>query len=355
MLSVVFEGSSRELRGYPSPMSRSSEEVSRWLQRVSQAQTQRMTPEDRQRLQQRTELAREREESKRKAKSVRLHCERSRALAVEGLRQMSAAQGSAEYSAVQSRWASAQMASEQRQVSRLQSVSVTALAAAPLEDEDEEEGMAEVAALVGARPSSLEALGGGDTVDAVVDISADLEQLRVEPLAEEECAAKFSLYEGYASQVEKMRSSLFSLHEDCLRTAPASVSAEMARQLGGIDNNEAMGVPDDAREWFVYHMMRIAERNNRSMAVILRDFERKLDFLAKDDQQQCPVCLDDFQPEGPNAAETLSCCHRICKECWQLWSTALAGNAYCPLCRNEEFLGTLLRRASSSASGGSEG
>ena len=40
----------------------------------------------------------------------------------------------------------------------------------------------------------------------------------------------------------------------------------MGKRVKGIDSTEAMGIPDEAREWFVFHMMKQAERNNVSMA-----------------------------------------------------------------------------------------
>merc|ERR1719424_2610189 len=171
-----------------------------------------------------------------------------------------------------------------------------------------------------------------------------LAQLKKEPTVEAECTAKFLLYEGYAGEVEEMRNTLFKFFEDSRPSMPASVATDMDRTLKGIDSKEAMGIPDRAREWFVYHMMRQAERNNLHMASILDGFEKKLEFLASNDQTECPVCLEDFQEGTVHAAETLSCCHKVCKDCWANWSTAMGGRPFCPLCRHEEFLGALVER-----------
>jgi len=152
------------------------------------------------------------------------------------------------------------------------------------------------------------------------------------------------LYEGYASEVEQMRGSLLTFHEETKPTVPAVIAADMDKQVKGIDSAEAMGIPDDAREWFVFHMMRQAERNNLKMANILDGFEKKLEFLAKNDQTECPVCLDPFTEDGDHAAETLGCCHKVCKECWESWSAVMQGRPFCPLCRHEEFLGAVASR-----------
>ncbi|CAJ1353545.1 unnamed protein product [Effrenium voratum] len=147
------------------------------------------------------------------------------------------------------------------------------------------------------------------------------------------------LPEGYAQEVEQMRGTLMTFHEETCSTVPESVAADMGKRVKGIDSTEAMGIPDEAREWFVFHMMKQAERNNVSMARILEDFQKKLEFLAKNDQQECPVCLEPFEAEGEHAAATLGCCHKVCKECWETWSQLMHGRAFCPLCRHEEFLG----------------
>lgn len=69
----------------------------------------------------------------------------------------------------------------------------------------------------------------------------------------------------------------------------------MAKRLEGIDSEEAMGILDESREWFVFHMMRTAERNNRQMEGVLGEFEKKLEFLASNEQTECPVCLEAFE------------------------------------------------------------
>jgi len=181
-----------------------------------------------------------------------------------------------------------------------------------------------------------------------------------EPAEEAECAAKFSLYEGYASEVENMRNTLFGFHEESRPSLPPAIITEMDRRVRGIDSEDAMRIPDRSREWFVYHMMRQAERNNAKMAGVLDEFDKKLKFLAQNDQVECPVCLDAFDA-GAKAAETLGCCHKVCRECWTNWAKVMRGRPFCPSCRHEEFIGAVAARAAephasdSEASSGSDG
>lgn len=308
-----------------------------------------MTPEEREAHAQRVEAARRYEQNMWRCHATRCHAERGSALASEGLRQMAACSAPAEFTAAHTRWQTAQQASETRQVHALGMLggpaSGTARVLRPAEVE-RAEGLAEVTALAGATSAAEVAVDaersgrgdGGDSVDAL------LGQLKAEPAAAEECAAKFKLYEGYATQVEKMRGSLFGFYEESLPTLPPAVAAEM-KQVRAIDSEHAMGIHDRVREWFVYHMMRQAAQNNMTMASVLRDFEKKMELLASLAESDCPVCLEPFAQEGPHVAETLGCCHKVCHECWVHWTGVMRGSAFCPLCRKDAFLGAVADRA----------
>lgn len=341
----------------------SPEAVQAWAKRVHDVQTKQMTPEQRRALSERIESSRMQEVSRRQCKAVKSHACRSRALAAEGLRQMSHsdAAGSAEAYA---RWKGAQASSEKHQdvaLRRLEmskaapSMASAGAAAMVLREaeESDEEALEEVAQLVQVEDrSALNMIaqapaapaGGAAPGSADAAVEALLEEMRVEPEDAQACAAKFGLYEGYAEQVQKMRETLFKFHADSAPTVPPAVAQGMDRQLKAIDRHEAMAIYDDAREWFVFQMMRQAEKNNRGMASILEDFEKKLDFLAKSDQSECPVCLDNFEADGPHAAETLGCCHKVCKECWAQWTAVMSGNAFCPLCKHADFMEHIGRR-----------
>jgi len=325
-----------------------------WARRVHDRQSKR-NPHEWEAAKQRIESAREHERQSRKCKAAKNHAIRSRALAAEGLRQMSAVPAS-EHLAVQTRWLSAQQCSSRFASARWDAFSGEAPAVAEpqlLIDEDEDDAMAEAADLMGAGDvNALTALGNEGLQEDVPrtagtgrSIDELLSQLRKEPANEEECAAKFMLYEGYAREVEEMRSTLLKFNEETRPSLPATVAADLGNQIRKIDSTEAMGIPDDVREWFVFHMMRKAERNNLSMARILENFEKKLAFLANNDQQECPVCLEKFET-GDKAPETLGCCHKVCKECWESWTQVMGGRPFCPLCRHDEFLGAVAARLS---------
>lgn len=323
------------------------------------------TPEAWRAAQLRIEQARQHEVSYRKCKAVKSHAVRSRALAAEGLRQMAVSDRPDEHLAVQARCKRAQEVSKARQFTVMRKADAALSTEARLctdeavlsdAEEEEDAAMEEVAQLVGASdvrsmaavgqeglgPRSVHPAGarGGNSTT----VQTLLQQLRKEPRDEAECTAKFLLYEGYAAEVEEMRGTLFKFHEESRPTVPAAVAADMDKKVKGIDSTEAMGIPDDAREWFVFHMMRQAERNNLHMASILDGFEKKLEFLASNDQSECPICLERFVDGTAHAPETLSCCHKVCKDCWSNWSAVMGGRPFCPLCRHEEFLGEIATR-----------
>lgn len=348
-------------------INKSSEECSRWMQHVHEVQSKR-SPEAVEAARKKVEQARQREVSYRQCKAVKGHSVRSRALACEGLRQM-AVSAPHEQMAVQGRWKNAQEASTSRKQGLLTKVSsvLAARSNGPIEEaavevlndasDSEDEAMAEVANIVGAADAHSMAAVGAEGVETQTGtgvrgsreaetIENLLSQLKQEPQNGAECAAKFMLYESYAPEVEQIRNDLFKFLEENRPTIPAAVITDMDKQARNIDSAEAMGIPDDTREWFVYHMMRQAERNNKKLAGILDAFEKKLQFLAVNDQTECPICLECFEDGGVHAPETLGCCHKVCKDCWTNWSTIMHGRPFCPLCRNEEFLGAVASRVS---------
>jgi len=337
-------------------LSESREKSAAWAKRVQDAQKRR-SPEEWDQVLQRLENAREVERQSRKCKAVKKHAVRSRALCAEGLRQMSMAPAS-EHMAVQSRWQSAQYESTRHREEECEALDrPAALVLADDEDSEEDVAMAHTAQLIGTRAAALSALGnegisapreGAPPGPAGGGVAALLAQLRREPTDESECAAKFMLYEGYSKEVEEMRSSLLKFHDETRPSLPPPVASDLSKKVKRIDSTEAMGIPDDAREWFVFHMMKQAERNNVSMAKVLDDFQKKLEFLAKNDQQECPICLEPFAESGAQAPETLGCCHKVCKECWASWATVMDGNPFCPLCRHDDFLGRVAAHVSES-------
>jgi hypothetical protein len=346
------------------------EQTVQWVQRVHKAQSQR-TPEACEAAKQRIERSRQQEVSYRKCKAAKSYTVRSRALVGEGLRQMTTCSAPAEHMAVQARWRSAQEASKSRQERQMGTADhASALASAPRKtkavsllrsvEQDEEEAMQEVAEVVGAANlNAMAAMGeeglrsSGEAVAGTPaatgrrlqrsEMDTLLAELRREPEKEDVRQSKFELYEEYATEVEEMRGTLLKFHEENKSTLPDAVAIELDRKVREIDSPETMGIPDDAQEWFVYHMMRKAVQNNLNMAGVLDLFEKKLEFLRSNEQAECPVCLEPFG-DGEHAPETLSCCHKVCRDCWHNWSSVMHGRPFCPLCRHEEFLGAVVAR-----------
>lgn len=256
-----------------------------WCARVHQARCTRMTPEELQALAQRVEASRQYEENMRRCNAVRCHAERSTALANEGLRQMAICSAPAEFSAAQQRWQSAQVTSAGLQAEALNQLSEQTPALLRPIEATRSACLAQVSALSGAAnfaAVAADAERAGASGDAAVDDL--LTQLKVEPHEAEECAAKFMLYETFFSQVEQTRGNLLEIYNVNCPTGlppkvPTAVAAVMRQHIEAIDSHEAMGIPDDTRNWFVYHMMRQASQNNGNMAGILNGFEKKLELL----------------------------------------------------------------------------
>ena len=74
----------------------------------------------------------------------------------------------------------------------------------------------------------------------------------------------------------------------------------------------------------------------------------KLELLAS--QSDCPVCFEPLAGVGAGAtdgrkATTLGCAHRVCEECWAMWSASCRARGkapFCPLCREDEFVGYVM-------------
>merc|ERR1719277_351847 len=104
-----------------------------------------------------------------------------------------------------------------------------------------------------------------------------------------------------------------------------------------------MTIPAESNVWFVYHMMRVAERNNFKMSGCLDNWGEQLRKLTDSDQPFCPVCLENFEPRL-RPPETLGCCHKVCRECWHKWGEfmqSLGKRAFCPCCHHQEFIGAI--------------
>ena len=182
------------------------------------------------------------------------------------------------------------------------------------------------------------------------DMESLLADLRDEPDTDAERAAKFALFETYLETVTKMREQTFAFWQE---SKPDFVGVEnLAAPSGGggavravekalkqIDRAHNMGMPDfDGPVWFVHGMCKKAAQNSAVIDGVLRSVRTKLDLLSR--QDECPICLECFDAE--HIPQVLGCCHKVCDECWAHWKEVRHGRAFCPLCRNEEFVSEIV-------------
>lgn len=292
------------------------------------------------------EQSRRSEKVYRQVKAAKSHSTRSRALVGHTLTQISISSPSNLKACVEGHHL-AQTASASRRERRTREVEAfeqgSQVALLCNVDSEEAEALEEAAALVGAPANSWSmaapGLGAAGAAGSPSGGSAEqqLEALRHEPRSPEECESKFKLYECYSQVVEEMRNNLLSVHSESASAVPEAIAHLMNRSIKSIDSEEAMGIPDDSARWFVYDMMRQAMCNNARMDSILQDFEEKMRRLARDDQPECPICLNGFEESGARRAQTLGCCHKVCQECWGHWCVVTENRPFCPLCRHCDF------------------
>ncbi len=191
-----------------------------------------------------------------------------------------------------------------------------------------------------------DALGGGADGDGGA-LDALLAQLRAEPADDAEAAAKFALYEAHAEAVATVRDALFTLWAGA-RADVGDGAPVFERALRGVDARANLELDEDARFWFVFSMATAVSANEAKIARVMRELRAKLEMLAA--QTECPICLERLPAGGDGgaaaaAATTLGCAHRVCGECWRHWSaTCRAAHKapYCPLCRQDEFIGDVM-------------
>eukprot|EP01065_Artemidia_motanka_P007801 TRINITY_DN138_c1_g1_i1.p1 TRINITY_DN138_c1_g1~~TRINITY_DN138_c1_g1_i1.p1 ORF type:complete len:358 (+),score=133.81 TRINITY_DN138_c1_g1_i1:67-1140(+) len=171
------------------------------------------------------------------------------------------------------------------------------------------------------------------------DFRSLCEGLRKEPKDDEECSEKFKSYEKFLETVSQLRDQITVFWDDSKSVFEGRSQQEAEKQIKDIDGTVALGIVDDPAVWFVYLMLTKCQRNSVSMKGVLKDLERKLELLGK--QDECPVCLEALA--DADSIETLSCCHKVCGPCWKYWAEMQHGHAFCPLCRHREFLDVVLQ------------
>jgi hypothetical protein len=212
-----------------------------------------------------------------------------------------------------------------------------------------EAGAAEAADLLGC--------GGGEGDDGVSGdggssggVLADLlRDLQVEPADDADAARRFALYEAHAETVATVRKSLVSFWAGAASDVPAGLPKQaIEASLASIDRPENLELYVEPRHWFVYSMAVKAAANEHQLGAVLRTITAKLEVLANVDD--CPICLEPIDLEmshsgGGGGCFALGCAHKLHADCWRHWSAHCAQQskaAFCPLCRNDEFLEEVL-------------
>jgi hypothetical protein len=174
-----------------------------------------------------------------------------------------------------------------------------------------------------------------------------LETLAVEPTDPNEVTTKFAIFENYLETVVTLREQTIEFwqtnrsqfeEEASLR----SVVANMDRAIRNIDQESSMTIQEGgfATRWFVYYMMKKANQNHEAISNTLKNIRSKLEMLTQEDID-CPFCLESVGRKDSDAV-VLGCCHKTCKPCWANWQELKGMNAFCPLCRHEEFIQSIV-------------
>jgi len=295
----------------------SGEEQVAWARRIHHVQHNQLNPEQKQQLVQRSEQARTTRSYEKSCKKMKVKSHRMQQVAWSGMTALSAHSSDA--------------VSAPNQAYHQQQYAVIA------------QGFS---AQMGVAPAQIDADEEVERVlEAVPDIVSTnemddlLRELRVEPKTDEENTAKFLLYEKFHEKVEKIRIDLFEFWSTTGTTLPQAVRQTFDRKLRDLDGEQNMGIPDATREWFVFHMVKQVDRNITYMENVLKEMQDKLRLLANMQQDECPICLEKFNPA--RQPEVLGCCHALCHECWNHWRQLRGGGAFCPLCRHIEFVEAL--------------
>jgi len=301
-----------------------------WLKRVSTVQEKNATPEIIERLKRQSEASARRERMSKKGKKLQMSNALCQASFNTRMKSMASPMVEQQY---EERALSARMESIRAVVQR----SAVASAEQDSEDEAELETLgAEMGLALGAAPEQVEEEGQAE-------FATLLDQLRCEPVEELEVEAKFNLYSTYLETVEKTRNALLQFWAEAEEDFHADGRREVAHLLKKIDSADNMGVEFVEGRWFVYDMTRKAGSNCKLMGQTLATIKSRLELLGREDD--CPICMEKIDACG-EAPHVFGCCHKVCGECWEHWSEMNRGRTFCPLCRHEEFVGDLLRRAS---------
>ena len=302
--------------------------VSAWVSRVYDIQVSCMGPEERERIRERAEQSRHTMEIRATSRAVR-HTQRTAATSVtHGYREIQASASPAMSSVTAQR----QLAVLSERVDAYMPMSLMPTPARTADAPDEPPSrpfMPFEAEYLEERNHEVEA---AQDAEAETDFNDILEKLREEPSSDEDAEAKFQLYETYAITLQKVREKLQVLWETSKPKFTGSSLQHMERSIKKIDDTQRMRI-GEGNAWFGYYMMKQAISNNSNMSKLLAEIDTKLGLLDANDP--CPICMDSYTEK--KQAHVLACCHKVCKECWSNWTT-VKPNAFCPLCKHQDFI-----------------
>jgi hypothetical protein len=124
-----------------------------------------------------------------------------------------------------------------------------------------------------------------------LEVDSLLEQLANEPNNEEELLAKFQLFETFLETVTLLREQTLKFWNENSDQFVGAVFDSCQRDIQAIDSNEALGIYDDDRKWFVFLMTKRANQNSKLISQTLAKLRGRLELLAQE-LHECPFCLD---------------------------------------------------------------
>jgi hypothetical protein len=360
-----FLSSTSDTASAPSS-NRTPADLARWQNRIQEVQSTRVTPEIRQRIQDSASRKQRTMKVAKKAKRLETANYLSSTTNMFSLQRMSAPalaapqaeQDYLESSARTMKWSSAIQNSVR----------------SPVENDEQEEALDRELEAVSAElqnevllqqqitphlptPQALQtvqAYGAMNHQDRVMhqttassELDSLLTQLIREPTEEQELIAKFTLYETFLGTVITLREETMRFWADNQDLFDPYSRQLAQNEISHIDTPDTMGIQDDPHKWFVYHMTKRVNENNKIIGRILANLRTRLEMLGnEEDLGECPFCLEDMTPmaKNPEGNQTmvLTCCHRVCRECWENWVLIKGPTAFCPLCRHEEFVQDIL-------------
>lgn len=165
-------------------------------------------------------------------------------------------------------------------------------------------------------------------------VTNHLREVAIEPTDPAEAAAKFTLFENASQTVTTIREQTLKFWTENKASFPGKSGEECLRDIAKIDSQNAMGIEDNPRVWFILSMIKKCNENSTAINDLLAKFRARLELLLQE-PGDCPFCLD---PMTLESACALGCCHRVCSDCWDNWVELKGANAFCPLCRHTEFM-----------------